>query len=56
MPEYMSLLEFYKHMTERHALTFNAIYLDCTDHLGSSYKKLNVSEMVSVCLQMEMIS
>lgn len=35
-------------LTHKHSLTFNAIYLDCADHLGSSYTKL--------CLQMKMIS
>jgi hypothetical protein len=48
MPEYTSLSAFYKHMTGKHSLTLNAIYLDFADHPGSSYKNRNVSEMGSV--------
>lgn len=48
MSEYMSLSEFCKHITEKHALTFTAVYLDFADHPAFSYKKHNVSEMGSV--------
>jgi hypothetical protein len=48
MSEYTSLSEFYKHITEKHALTFKAVYLDFADHPASSYKKRDVSEMGSV--------
>jgi hypothetical protein len=48
MSEYTSLSELYKDITDKHALTFKAVYLNFADHSASSHKKRDVSEMGSV--------